>query len=153
LARRSTRGHNDRGWPPATEEPTMTRPTATPAPRRTVADLLKGLGDIPPDRVRLEPRPGTATERDVLAALDHEGRIGELIDGVLVEKVMGFEESQLAFALIPFLGEFLRRHTLGIAAGPDGTLTLTTGLLRVPDVCFISWDRLPGRRRPSEPVP
>jgi hypothetical protein len=28
----------------------------------TVADLLQALGDIPPERVRMEPPPGTATE-------------------------------------------------------------------------------------------
>ncbi len=33
----------------------------------TVADLLKKLGGIPPERVLLAPSPGTATEKDVLA--------------------------------------------------------------------------------------
>ena len=33
------------------------------------------------------------------------------------------------------------------------TIKLTTGLLRIPDVMFISWDRLPGRRFPDQPIP
>lgn len=134
----------------------MPRATIEPPVHRTVADLLdavKPLGDIPPDRIRLHPAPGTATEQDVLDVLDHEGRICELIDGTLVEKVMGFDESRVAVELITDLTIFLRQHKLGIVAGPDGTLKLTTGLLRVPDVSFISWDRLPGRKRPPGPVP
>ena len=32
-------------------------------------------------------------------------------------------------------------------------LKLTTGLVRVPDVSFVSWGRLPGRRPPKAPLP
>jgi len=125
---------------------------ATPT-LRTFADLMKKLGDIPADRIRLHPAPGTATEQDVLDILDHEGRICELIDGVLVEKAMGHEESQLTLELGYYLIAFLRLRNLGIAAGPDGIMKLASGLLRIPDLAFTSWDRLPGRKRPSEPVP
>jgi len=125
---------------------------ATPT-LRTFADLMKTLGDIPADRIRLHPAPGTATEQDVLDILDHEGRICELIDGVLVEKAMGHAESQLTLELGYYLIAFLRLRNLGIAAGPDGIMKLASGLLRIPDLAFTSWDRLPGRKRPSEPVP
>jgi hypothetical protein len=37
----------------------------------TVADLFEQLGQVPPDRVRLVPTPGTATEQDVLDLIDH----------------------------------------------------------------------------------
>ena len=85
--------------------------------------------------------------------LEHEGFICELIDGVLVEKAMGHDEAQLTFELGYYLAEFLRRHNLGFAAGPDGIMKLASGLLRIPDIAFTSWDRLPDRRRPHEPVP
>ncbi|HEX8200725.1 MAG TPA: Uma2 family endonuclease, partial [Isosphaeraceae bacterium] len=130
----------------------MSQTTAI-SPRRTVADLLKELGDIPADRVRLHPTPGTATEQDVLDIEAREGRLCELVDGVLVEKVMGYSGSRLAAELIISLGIFLRRHNLGVVAGADGMLKLTTGLVRIPDVSFVSWDRLPGRRVPPEPIP
>jgi tRNA A37 methylthiotransferase MiaB len=52
----------------------------------TVADLLESLGDIPPERIRMRPLPGTATEDDVLAVHASEKRLCELVDGVLVEK-------------------------------------------------------------------
>src|SRR5215468_10377416 len=123
---------------------------------RTVADLLgalKSLGDIPADRIRLHPAPGTATEEDVLKVKDREGRTCELIDGTLVEKTMGLEESRVAVVLLTCLSLYLDRHNLGIVTGPDGTLRLMTGLLRFPDVAFISWDRMPGRKLPRRPVP
>ncbi|HEU5118869.1 MAG TPA: Uma2 family endonuclease [Isosphaeraceae bacterium] len=130
--------------------------TSAPAGPRTVADLLEALrplGDIPPERIRLHPAPGTATEQDLLDVLDHENRICELVEGTLVEKTMGYEEGRLAGVLLTYLNIFLWQHDLGIANGPDGTLKLTTGLIRIPDVSFVSWDRLPNRQPPKGPIP
>ena len=42
---------------------------------------------------------------------------------------------------------------LGIVCGTDGTLKLLPGMVRIPDVAFISWDRLPDRKRPKVPIP
>lgn len=131
----------------------MPRAVATPPAPYTVADLLKGLGGIPASRVRLRPTPGTATEQDVLDVLDRENVPCELIDGTLVEKTSGFHESSLTCLLLYHLKAYLLRNNLGILSGADGTLRLTTGLLRIPDVAFIPWDRLPGRKRPTVPVP
>jgi hypothetical protein len=61
----------------------------------TVSDLLHQLGDIPPERVRLQPPPGTATEADVVAVHSREDRLCELVDGVLVEKTLGYYESYI----------------------------------------------------------
>jgi hypothetical protein len=65
-------------------------------PRRTLADLLERLGRVPLDRIRSDPPPGTATERDVLEIAAREKRLCELVDGVLVEKPAGYLESLLA---------------------------------------------------------
>jgi Uma2 family endonuclease len=119
----------------------------------TIADLLAQLGDIPPHRVLMRPYPGTATEQDVIDLDDHHDRLCELIDGVLVEKTVGYEESELAALLIYFLLGFVRQHDLGIVTGPDGTIRLIPGRVRIPDVAFYSWDRLPNRERPKKPIP
>ncbi len=37
--------------------------------------------------------------------------------------------------------------------GVDGTLRFFPKLVLVPDVLFISWARIPGGKRPSEPIP
>lgn len=124
-----------------------------PATIETLADLHTRLGGIPLKRIRFHPAPGTATEADVLPTPHGEKRLLELVDGVLVEKPMGFYESLLASVLLQFLGPFLAEHDLGIALGADATLRLAPGLVRMPDVSFISWDRFPNRQLPAEPIP
>jgi Uma2 family endonuclease len=119
----------------------------------TVADLLKQLGDIPPARVRLYPIPGTATEDDVIRVLDHEDRPCELVDGTLVEKAMGLEESIISVFVATCLSNFVLPRKLGFVSGEAGTFKLVSGLVRIPDVAFVSWDRLPGRKLPTEPIP
>ena len=125
-------------------------PPPTPPPRfRTAADLLRELGDIPPGRIRLTPNPGEATEADLLAP---EGKLCELVDGILVEKAMGSVESMLNFELGLFLGTYVKRHRLGVVPGSDGMVRLMPGQIRLPDLSFPSWDRLPGRKAPTTPI-
>lgn len=119
----------------------------------TVDDLLERLGGIAPGRVLLRPQPGQATEADLLRVLRKTDRLFELVDGTLVEKVMGYGEGGLAMDLVRLLGKFLDQHDLGDLVGPDATMRLMPHLVRIPDVSFISWDKLPGRQRPREAVP
>jgi Uma2 family endonuclease len=120
----------------------------------TLADLLKRLGGIPLDRVLFHPPPGTATEADVIAAsLLPRKRLCELIDGVLVEKAMGYRESLLAGLLLTFLNEFVLPRNLGLVSGADGMMRVFPGLVYIPDVAFASWDRFPNRRVPDDPIP
>ncbi len=125
----------------------------TPPRIRTLADLLERLGGIPADRVRFHPAPGTATEADVIEVERREDRLCELVDGVLVEKAIGFRESLLAAALCGILREFVVPRNLGLVSGADGMVRLFPGLVRIPDVAFVSWDRIPDRRVPESPIP
>jgi Uma2 family endonuclease len=124
-----------------------------PAEVRTVADLLKRLGNLPPERVWFRPIPGTATEQDVIDIEARYNRLCELVDGVLVEKTVGYFESRLAHLLGHFLEAFLEKHDFGFILGADGTLRLMPGLVRIPDVSFVSWDKVPNRELPAEPIP
>ena len=103
--------------------------------------------------MHIQPPPGTATEKDVIELEARTNRLCELVDGVLVEKAMGYLESRLAAMLIFYLESYLQQHDLGSVAGADGMLGLAPGLVRIPDVSFIAWDRLPDRRAPEEPIP
>lgn len=114
----------------------------------TVADMLARLG-VPPERVRLRPVPGTATERDLLDATRQGPGIFELVDGTLVAKAVGFESSLLAMYLGHLLIQFVSARKLGQVTGPDGLLRLCPGLLRGPDIAFVSWKRLPRGRMPK----
>ncbi|AGA24922.1 Uma2 family endonuclease [Singulisphaera acidiphila] len=118
----------------------------------TVADLFERFGPIPFRRIRQFPAPGTGTEKDVIDLRDRERRLFELVDGVLVEKAVGVQESYLAILIAALLGEFAARGDLGMVLGADGMARLVPGLVRIPDVSFISWDRLPGRQVPLAPI-
>ena len=118
----------------------------------TAADLLERFGPMPAGRIRTNPLPGTATEQDVIDIEARESRLCELVDGVLVEKTVGVYESYLAMEIGSILREFVKRNGLGFVVGSDGMMRLAPGLVRIPDVSFVSWSRLPGRRVPRVPI-
>ena len=119
----------------------------------TAVDLVERFGAIPLSRIRQNPAPGTATEQDVIEIDAHEDRLCELVDGTLVEKTVGAYESYLSIVLGGFLGSYIRGKRLGIVLGEAGMMRLAPGLVRIPDVSFISLARLPGGRVPREPIP
>ena len=119
----------------------------------TIADLAARFGPMPAWRIRHDPVPGTASEHDVVTIQRREKRLCELVDGILVEKTLGYEESLIAAEIIRLLGNFVDRHRLGLVAGEGGMLKLAKGLVRIPDVSFIATDRLPGGKSPRQPIP
>jgi Uma2 family endonuclease len=129
----------------------MTTATSREA-TQNIAELLEDLGGIDPKRVRLKKPFGPATEADLIAVNERGEGLCELVDGLLVEKGMGYTESDLTFILAGFLRAFIVPRNLGLLSGPDGGMRLFAGLVRMPDVAFASWDRIPGRRRPTEPI-
>jgi Uma2 family endonuclease len=134
---------------------TITHGSATPAPLMlaTVADVLERCEGIPPERIRLHPPPGTATEQDVIDINDRENRLCELIDGVLVEKAVGYYEGQVAFAIAYLIERYLEDHDLGLATGDGAMSRYRPGLVYIPDASFVSWNRLPSRESPREAIP
>jgi Uma2 family endonuclease len=135
------------------EEAVIALATMAPPEIKTLADLRKRLGGIRLDRIWFHPAPGTATEKDVIEAERRENRLCELVDGTLVEKAVGFEESRLAVQLGFLILSYLDKNDLGVCVGADGMMRIAPGLVRIPDVSFVSWDELPGRESPQEPVP
>ena len=134
----------------------MTR-AAPPAPftppRRfdNGADWLRALGDVPIARVLFDPWPGTATEADLLRLVERDKRLCELIDGTLVEKPAGTWESLIAIRLAARLVLHADQHDLAGVFGPNVTLRMkSSGRIRLPDVAFVSRERMP---RTREPVP
>jgi Uma2 family endonuclease len=118
----------------------------------TLVDLAEKFGPLPASRIRPHPAPGTAVEQDVIDINDQENCLCELIDGVLVEKTVGFVDGYLATFLTYHLNAFVLPNNLGIVAGADAMIRLFPGMIRLPDACFIAWDRLPGRRLPAAPI-
>ncbi len=128
------------------------QPAPSADPPETVADLLRRLGNIPARRVRLHPTPGTATERDLVEANDRKRGLCELVEGTLVEKPMGLEESGLAALLIMFLNNFVHPRGLGLVTAPDGPFRIVSGSIRLPDISFFARARYPQGKRLKGPI-
>jgi Uma2 family endonuclease len=118
----------------------------------TLGDLATHFGALPYGRIRHDPPPGSATEQDVIAIHDRENRLYELVEGVLVEKTMGTQESWLGGELFRFLAGYVAEHELGFVLPADGMTRLAPGLVRIPDVSFVSWSRVPRREIPHQPI-
>ncbi|MEZ6127655.1 MAG: Uma2 family endonuclease [Planctomycetaceae bacterium] len=127
----------------------MSANAAVPA---TFSEFLEDLGQIPPDRVRKDPLPGQATLDDLIGA-NHNGGLCELVDGTLVEKAMGWQESVIAMYLGRLMSDFVVSRNLGFISGADGFVQLFPDLVRGPDVAYFSWQRLPNQQLPATPVP
>lgn len=117
------------------------------------AEWVRALGGVPLERIIFNPWPGTATEADLLRFVEHDKRLCELIDGTLVEKPVGFIEAIIAMNLGTDLNIYVRPRDLGLVSGPDSTLRMSNGRIRLPDVSFIAKSRLPGGFAPREAIP
>ena len=127
---------------------TVQSPTTSftpPAKYENAAEWWHALGDVPLERIVMDPWPGTATEQDLIAFVDGDNkRLVELVNGTLVEKTVGWFEALIATRLAMAMGEFVQSHRLGIVLGPDATLRMASKNVRLPDVSFISVRDLPG---------
>ena len=65
---------------------------------------------------------------------------------------MGLLESLLAGALIAYLRGYVIPRNLGIVTTPDGLLRLVPGIVRAPDVAFVSWARIAGGKLSTEAI-
>ncbi|MBC7852739.1 MAG: Uma2 family endonuclease [Pirellulaceae bacterium] len=115
--------------------------------------MVEQLGGVPLERIRLAPPPGFATVNDVVEIEAHEDRLCELVDGVLVEKTMGFHESQIAYLIGRAIGNFVEKMDQGLVTGPDGMIRFPENQVRMPDVAFFRWDRFPNREIPVDAAP
>jgi Uma2 family endonuclease len=106
----------------------------------TIADVQERLGHIPDSRILSFPAPGTATVQDLLDGSITGDRLVELVDGILVEKGMGFREGFLGLWIGHLLQVYLDTDNLGLVAGSDGMIRFKLDLVRMPDVSFIRWD-------------
>jgi Uma2 family endonuclease len=139
--------------PAAIRKPPSKAPSPPPRKVWTVLDLYRKFGPIASERIRQDPPPGCGTVEDVDRLSNHEDRLYELVDGILLEKTVGLEESWIAINIATLLNIFIMPLGLGIVAGEGGTIQLDIDLVRIPDVMFISLERLPGGEIPREPIP
>jgi len=65
---------------------------------------VRRQGGLPPDRIRFDPPPGTATEDDLIEIQHRKEGLFELVDGCIVEKAVGCWEATVTSHLIGSVG-------------------------------------------------
>ena len=141
---------------PITQASFASLPTTTPQLPSdwTLADLQRHLA-VPLERIRLFPSPGVATEGDLVRLLDEKTGLCELVDGGLVGKTMGYGESNVAVIVAQLIMVYLDNNPIGMVIGESGPVRTVASQVRLPDVGFIRYERLPkndGARRAVLPV-
>lgn len=129
--------------------PPISSPDGAPVSLRTLEDLVQELGGIPLSRVRMNPPIGGASEG---CLLNPAGRYCELVDGVLVEKGMGFFETFLATVLVHIVQSWPDYRKTGFVLAEGALTKLSEGLVRIPDVSFYRWDRIGSKAVPRDPI-
>ncbi|HEY2787212.1 MAG TPA: Uma2 family endonuclease [Fimbriiglobus sp.] len=120
---------------------------------QNLGELLDRIGNVPAERIGMDPPPGRATEADVLRHLESaDKRLYELVDGTLVEKAVGSRESMIAGEILTFFNNRIRGRDLGVVLGGDGAVRLMPGNIRYPDVSFIAWGAFPNDDLPEEAI-
>jgi len=75
---------------------------------------------------------------------ENRDRLFELIDGAFVEKEMGsYLPSYIAFLIGTYVNFYLFSNPIGRITGADGTFELPNSDRVIPDVAFISLQRMP----------
>ena len=111
---------------------------------KSVADLLHDLGDIPSERVRMDPPLGRVTFDELVTANETRSRrVCEWVDGTLVEKAMGWFESFIAMNLSGYFFRYLETNPIGLLLGPDAVLRILPKVGRAGDVMFVSMAKFP----------
>ena len=86
------------------------------------------------------------TPEDLLEITDRP--MPELIDGELVEREVGQKSDSIAASALAIIWMFVNEARLGLVNGAQGSYQIFPGeptKVRIPDVSFTRWDRLPSR--------
>lgn len=127
---------------------------AVSPPPETLADLWDQLGNVPLNRIRMFPYPGTATVEDVERLCNREPKLFcELVDGVLIEKPRSNVGSRLVARLAQLLFNHIDDHDTGIVTGAGAPHRILPEQVRYPSVAFIPFENIPPDADPSTAVP
>jgi Uma2 family endonuclease len=90
---------------------------------------------------------GTSESASSFPVIVPDEMLYEVVDGEIVEKIVGVHEAEIATLLIEFLAPFARAHRLGRVFGETiFRIDQAKNLQRRPDVAFVSHARWPAHR-------
>jgi Uma2 family endonuclease len=76
---------------------------------------------------------------------ENRDRLLELINGEIIEKMAGFEPSEIAGEILYRIKQWLEGNPIGRVSGADGSYILSPGDEVMPDVGYISKLRMPDK--------
>ncbi len=82
----------------------------------------------------------------------NRGRLLELIEGELSEKMPSFVLAQIAAWVTTFINLYLREHPIGRVSGTDGGYLLGENTVLIPDVGYVSKAQMPVLPEREAPV-
>jgi Uma2 family endonuclease len=84
---------------------------------------------------------------------ENEGRIFELIEGEIVEKMPSFEPSEIAITIGYYCKGYLIQNPIGRLSGADGGYIMSDEDTFNPDIGYISKKRMPEKPSREAPMP
>ena len=123
----------------------------------TLADLLHDLGDIHPNRIWMNPAPGTVTLKSFIEShIGMDKPIREMVLGTVVEKALGFYQSVMSVIVASPMLRHVLDNRLGYVIGAGGLFLVNPTTARSADIAYIAKNRVPITGLPSsydDPVP
>ncbi len=107
---------------------------------RTCADVLRRVGNVSPDRVLVERLSAPPTRRDLIREFEPTARMYELVDGILVEKLLHAGNAARFMQLMGPLGNHVFGGNAGMLVGGKTLLRLSPTLVRIPSLCLLLWE-------------
>lgn len=100
-----------------------------------------------------EKRYTVAEFEAIAGAPENANRLLELIEGEIVEKMPSFMPSEIAARIIYFFTAYLLQNPIGRVTGADGSYIMDEANEFIPDVAYISKERMPERPSRKAPIP
>ncbi|QDU25329.1 hypothetical protein ETAA8_03940 [Anatilimnocola aggregata] len=119
----------------------MNGPIDLDLPQFMLVQLAERFGEIPVARIAMRPLPGQATEEAVVYLAEHEDRLCELVDGILIDKATWTFHSFIGSRICSSLASYVGLHSGGIVLGGSAAYRLRTGLIRRPNTAYLAADR------------
>jgi len=95
----------------------------------------------------------TAEFLEYAARPENANRILELIDGEIVEKMVGYKASRVAADILTAINQHVSKRKLGGVTGADGACRMSEHEVFMPDVALISSKHLSEEPEELVPVP
>ena len=115
--------------------------------------MISDTLDLPAERMRSDPPPGTASIRHINRLLRHGMPLVELIDGTLIDKPLSFPHAVVTTEVLLAVGRWMdaRAENAGVLLGASGAVRLSPLVVLMPAVSFTRAAKVPNVIPPRAP--